>query len=130
MDYLPQNARETLEPAPANASIIEGLGEVSNLEKRSNSFSFDANLDTESLVLVPVYDFPGWEVAANEVAIEHAYDQFLGRITIQLPSGDHKVTGKFTNTPIRTTGNLLTLASLLGLVAYLKNEKFNKILPK
>jgi hypothetical protein len=114
LDYLPKTALEPRELPP----------KIDNFENKSNSWQLKINVNKETVVEVPVFDFPEWVVFVDGKIFPHSNKNILGRISFTLPSGEHLVTGKFTNTPIRTLGNFLTLASFIALVLiYAKDRK-------
>ena len=114
LDYLPKTALEPRELPP----------KIDNFENKSNSWELKINVNKETVVEVPVFDFPEWVVFVDGKIFPHSNKNILGRISFTLPSGEHLVTGKFTNTPIRTFGNVLTLTSFIALVLiYAKNRK-------
>jgi hypothetical protein len=80
----------------------------------------------DSTIDIPVFDFPNWTVLVDNKIFPHSHNNVLGRIEITLPVGEYHVTGDFRNTPIRTFGNLLSLASLVGLLLFLKYGKNTK----
>ncbi len=116
VDYLPKTA-EVVPPAPAPESpnIIEGDGHVWGFSKGSNRFSFEIEMYNEGEVVVPVMYFPGWIVIldSNEVPLEiHGAH---GVIKVKVPLGKHSVRGRFTNTPIRSYANGISLFSAVFL---------------
>jgi hypothetical protein len=54
----------------------------------------------------------------------HDHNNDLGLITIDLPSGEHRVQAKLRDTPVRLLGDVLTLVFLpLALIVLVKKEK-------
>jgi len=114
LDYLPKTALEPRELPP----------KIDNFENKSDSWELKINIDKETVIEVPVFDFPEWKVFVNGKVFPHSNKNITGRISFTLPPGEHVVIGKFTNTPIRTLGNTLTLVSLITLVyIYAKSRK-------
>ncbi|HET7098848.1 MAG TPA: hypothetical protein VFI61_01280, partial [Patescibacteria group bacterium] len=115
LDYLPKTA---LEPR----RLPEKL---KNFVNNSNSWELKTTSDKESVIEVPVFDFPGWKVFIDGKETTHSNKNVLGIISVVVPAGDHVIVGEFTNTPIRTFGNTLTIISFLLLVlTYAKGRKF------
>ncbi len=124
LDYLPKTALEPRELAPQNPYVVSGEAEVRYFEKRSSSWNFKSVVETESKLEVPVFDFPGWKVFVNNKEIPHTNDNVLGRIEIALPPGEFSVRGKFSNTPIRTLANTISIFSFSVLILiYAKGRK-------
>jgi hypothetical protein len=126
LDYLPKTALEPRELAPSDPVVISGEALISNYVKKSNKWIFEMRNVTETVVNVPVFDFPNWAVYIDGNIIPHSLSQPSGRIEIAIPSGNHTIYGVFKNTPIRTTANLISTISLLGILfvaIYGKNSK-------
>ena len=124
LDYLPKTALEPRELPPSEPYVVTGEAIVDNFINKSNSWEFKVNVTKDALIEVPVFDFPNWTVYANGKEISHTNDNVLGRIGFNLAIGEYTVSGKFLNTPIRTTANAITLVSFLALVIiYAKSRK-------
>lgn len=113
LDYLPKTA---LEPREAAATL-------NNFNYRSNKFTLDLNINNETQIEIPVYYFPNWEVTIDGTKQKITHDNILGRISVKVPEGQHKIVGKFKNTPIRTVANLISLLSLVIGVTLWKKRK-------
>jgi hypothetical protein len=112
-DYLPIFA-----PAPPadaagdNVNIINGSGSSQTLKKVSNRQIYHLNITSLSAVAeVQTYYFPGWHafVDGREQPIDSYREKLLGRIQVDVPKGTHVLELRFTSTPIRTLGNILSL---------------------
>lgn len=62
------------------------------------------------------FDFPGWEVTINGDATPITPAVPHGFITFEVPAGESVIRLELRDTPPRTIGKLISLASLLGLV--------------
>lgn len=123
LDYLPKDSQEPLGPAPAAPEIRTGKAEISGFINKSNSFQFRANVLYKANIEVPIFDFPNWKVKVNGVSFNHSHNNSLGRIRLDLDPGSYLIKGKFTDTPIRTFSNIITLLSLLIIVTYTLNRQ-------
>lgn len=126
LDYLPVTAVEPREAAPSEPIIVSGQAEVNNFKNRSNRWEFKINVLSPTVVEMPVFDFPKWQVYVDGKKVDHSNKNYLGRISINLPSGNYKVVGKFENTPIRILGNLVTFVSI-AIIIFLTYGKIGKI---
>lgn len=129
VDYLPVGAKEPKQPAPEKPLVLKGKAEIKNFVNKSNYWRFEISVFEDSLVEVPVFDFPNWQISVDGGKIEHSLTDVLGDIQIDIKRGKYLVEGKFENTPIRILSNILTLFSLatvLYFVTYGKN-KFKKL---
>lgn len=114
LDYLPKTALEPRELPP----------KLDNFVNKTGSWELKIKVDKETIIEVPVFDFPNWTVYLDGKEITHSNKNILGRISFVVPTGDHIAIGKFKNTPIRTFGNTLTVVSFIALVLiYAKNRK-------
>jgi len=125
-DYLPVTATVPVEPAPSNPLLLSGNSEISNFIEKSNRFSFPAAVKINSVIDVPVFYFPNWEVTVNGKVYTHSLGD-IGRIEIKLPPGTYKVKGAFKNTPIRTFANIISVLSFVLFLFYLLYGKIRKV---
>ncbi len=131
MDYLPKTAQVAPQAlAFEKPKIIEGDLNVGNFNKSSDSFSFDVDVYTPASVEVPVMYFPGWKVYVDGREAEIGVHGVHGLIKISLINGQHDVYGKFTNTPVRSFANTLSIISFAILVLLIglggRYEEFTK----
>jgi hypothetical protein len=127
LDYLPKTALEPRELAPPLPLIMKGDAQVSNFVNLSNRWNFDVDSRSGVTLDVPVFDFPNWTTYIDGEVIDHQISFPSGRIEIQVPAGEHNVSGIFKNTPIRTFGNILSLISLAGVLIFIKYGKNTKL---
>ncbi len=116
LDYLPKTAVEPKEAASASPVVISGKAAIGSFDNRSNRFFFQARVSKNANIEVPVFDFPVWRIEANGRLVPHSHQNFLGRIRLDLPEGDYQIRGFFTNTPIRSLANLITIFSIVALI--------------
>ena len=131
-DYLPIYA--TLPPineASEKPEIMDGNAIFINYKKGSNFQYGSVKVIEDSVIRLPLFDFPGMQVKVDGKKIEHYNNDCRGQefcyglITFKLPIGEYKIDIKLTNTPIRTIGNILTLLSItifIVLVYGIKNQ--------
>lgn len=133
-DYLPIYAQKPPgKPVPAQPWFEDGKGEIKNFQKGTNWQKFDLSVASErATIRLPLYDFPGMKVWVDGQKAEINHDNFLGLITFQVPAGNHQVSARLTNTPIRTIANSISLVSWLALLIFvIKLEtwvKFRKLI--
>ncbi len=126
-DYLPMGAGEPIEPAPSEPIIRSGEADIKSFEKRSNNWRLDLIVSSPSKIEIPVFDFPNWKVYENGEALKYSNDNYVKRISLDLPVGRHLIFAQFTDTPIRTVANTLTgltMLIVLYLSLYGKSRKF------
>ncbi len=127
-DYLPKWApMPPVDPAPGDIRFVSGDGIYSTLVKKTNRQEYLVTTWTPTAVAeLQTYYFPGWKiwVDGKEVGIDPSRDKLLGRMQVDLTPGKHQILARFTNTPIRTIGNTLSLLSWLVLLAFLIRSNY------
>lgn len=127
-DYLPIWAPQPpADPAGADINITHGSGTFSRLAKSSHSQSYQLNVTSpQASVELQTFYFPGWKVFLDGLAVslDPSRDPLLGRMQIDVPIGSHTLTAHFTNTPVRTLGNLLSLISWLAIPLVALSNQF------
>lgn len=124
-DYLPIYA--TLPPinkAPSVPEVLEGNVRFLDYSKGSDFQHGILDASRESLIRVPLFDFPGMEVKIDGKIVPHINNDCrnekfcYGLITFSVPKGQHKIEIGLKDTPVRKIGNTLTLISF-GAIIYL-----------
>lgn len=126
LDYLPKGAVQPREGAPYAPILRSGDAIFEDFKLNSHSFEFKTKVKTVSNIEAPVFDFPVWKVKVNNQDFKHSHQNYLGRISVHLDKGEYVVSGKFTNTPIRTFANYLTLFSVSVLTYFYFHGKRHK----
>ncbi len=125
-DYWPVFAKELpTEPAPKDPIILEGKASGSLVEKTSNKAAYDITVQSDDVkVQFPIVFFPGWKSYIDNQEIDIYPSGIYGLITTKVSGGMHTLTLSFTNTPVRTIGNIVSLLSLLtATILLLKADK-------
>ena len=134
-DYLPIYAKlPPLAKAPETPEILSGGAVFTSYVKGSNYQTGNLKVNKESVVRLPLYDFPGMTVSLGGKVIPHINNNCsgepfcMGLITFNAPAGDHTFKVKLENTPVRTIGNIISFVSLIGIVFVLikKDGKVSK----
>ena len=110
--------------APEIPVFLEGNGKVISFDKKSHSAAADVIVSTETaIVQFPIVYFDGWGSVDKRISKIYPSGNF-GQITASIPQGEHLVSLRLTNTPIRALGNFLSLISVvILLVLFLKKNK-------
>ncbi|MFA5749865.1 MAG: hypothetical protein WC895_01435 [Candidatus Shapirobacteria bacterium] len=133
-DYLPKTARiAALGPAkdfvdeinPSNTTFS-----VTNSQKGSDWMLFDLNISQKASVTLAQMAFPGFKVTNNGKPISYKIEPELGRIVVDLNTGKHQLLVKFTDTPIRSVSNYISLIAWLFLIIFLSRPLWNKLISK
>jgi len=92
-------------------------GPQTNFEIVSQSptnWEVKVDLTSAQILQFPVVDFPGWRVWINDQEVKINANNDLKLITVNVPAGKNLIELKFTNTNVRTLGNMITLLTLFG----------------
>lgn len=122
---LPKDAPHNITKVPAAiASVLDGKGTVTLLNRDAARMDVTVNLSTDSLVKFPILSFPGWKVYRQR---EELPLQSSGTITARMPAGVYDVTVVFTETTTRGMANFITLVSFLSLMPLARFMKLHKL---
>lgn len=125
-EYLPKDFPR---PESKNEIVQEKLiptKEVvlSEIKILSSYYEFKALASEEGNVLIKTAYFPGWKVLLD--GREVGFEIQEGQILISVPPGEHKFKVVFSNTPVRTAGNLISLTAILTLMGGFLYERKGK----
>lgn len=113
-EFMPKGFALNPIPSEQNFSTVGGR------------FQFSAYFSAESKIQFPVVNFPGWKIWVDNSLIPIDDNNDLKLITILVPEGSHQILGKFTDTPVRQIGNLVSLFAIIGVGAiYFYGRKRN-----
>ncbi len=117
-DYLPLTAKMAPRaPQKVLAEVMDGYSTISDMEQGTDWAQFTID-GSQSTVRINIFEFPNWVIKLDGKEIKQFMpkEEEWGRIWIQIPEGEHKITANFTNTPIRTISNFISVFSWLGLI--------------
>lgn len=117
--------------APNEPVFLQGEGEIINFDRKSNSASSQVVITSDNAtVQFPIVYFDGWVIDKEGIGRIYPGGEF-GQITTTIPAGEHQISLRFTNTLVRTLGNLLTFSSIVILVGLffrqMRRERRNEI---
>lgn len=132
-DYLPIYAK--LPPnkkAPELPEVLEGQVKFIDYQKGSNYQTGKIEVLEDSIIRLPLFDFPGMEVKINNQKVNYKNNDCRGEefcfglITFNIPKGKHTISARLTDTPVRSISNIITMLSfavILGISIKIKHEK-------
>ncbi len=130
-DYLPKFAPMPPTSLAPNFAIdkntLEEI-EMVGLEKGTNWMRFYSDWEKDREVIIPQYYFPGWQGWIDEEKSILGYENDLGRIVVNVPSGAHGIYLRLTNTPVRAWANFISLISWWGLLIVLAGPKLWRLI--
>lgn len=130
-DYLPIYAKmPPIIKAPKEPEVLEGSAKFIHYEKGSDWQEGEVIAERDSLLRVPLFDFPGMTVKVDGNITPHINNDCrgqefcLGLITFKVPSGQHKIEVELEDTLVRKIGNYLSVLSIgTATVLMLKKKK-------
>ena len=102
---------------------------VDRLEKGSDHQTYRATADAEGRVVLNTVYFPGWRATIDGRPAEIEITDPEGLIAVRAPAGEHLIRLDFEDTPIRTLGERISLASLAVALALLALAWIRRPLP-
>jgi len=111
---VPENRNEV---AWGKVAVLEGEAEIKNLALKSHQSTFNIAGKTEAEILVNTAYLPGWKVWVDGREADFALEG--GKIKISPLPGEHQISVRLTDTPIRTIANLISLVSWGILVGFM-----------
>lgn len=98
--------------------------DIKVLESKSNEMMVEfANTHDNLVINFPIADFPGWKMFVNgkeeKINAQTKYNLISGNFG----KGKYLVEIKFTNTPVRTFGNVISLISLICFICLIIKSK-------
>lgn len=108
--------------------FLAGEGQISTLFTTSTKNVFLTESPEDATIRANIFNFPGWNVKVDGARVSINDQNRLKLITFKLPRGSHMVSIEFSNTPIRTVANVISLVSALAALVFFTNKKWTKIL--
>ena len=131
LDYYPTGVKLIpQEMASESPAVALGRATITNFQKFSSRWQFEAEVETPTAqVILPIFNFPVWEIFVDGWEIDYSTDSQLGLILVDLPPGEHYIRGNLVNTPLREAANKVSLISLFALtgLGLLKLYRYAKI---
>lgn len=98
--------------------VIKGTASVTVQSNLSQSKVFSISSKDKSTIQINTFSFPGWEATLDGREIKYSDKNKLKLITVDVPSGSHRLELNFKNTIARAIGNAITLVTILNLVGF------------
>ena len=98
--------------------VTTGDFNADKIQFGADKFLLSGNSQTGAAIQFQIANFPGWKVWVDgqETVIDD--NNKVKLITIAVPAGSHIVCWVFTNTPVRSLGNLISLSAIIGVGGY------------
>lgn len=131
-EFTPKGVSESIKEHNTPAiEVIEGKAQIIGLNNKPNNWQFEVDAENESTIKLASLYFPGWKASIDgkEVSIVSNFKNnnldLRGLIVLRVESGYHNIQVHFEETPIRKTGNLLSLTALVFLCWVFFKRRFN-----
>lgn len=121
-DYLPKTA--SIAAKIKAAEYIDAVNPVDTkyqlfaTQKGSDWWLFNLQNETQATFTLATLYFPNFIIYDNQEVLNYEVEGELGRITINLEPGLHQIYLKFTNTPIRSFSNYLSLFAWIFIIVF------------
>lgn len=93
--------------------VVSGEANLSISKNTPSEISFAVDAKENSSLLANIFNFPGWQVEVDGSKVTIDDSSRLKLISFEVEKGIHAVQIKFTNTPIRTLANSISLLTVL-----------------
>jgi len=133
-DYLPKTAstapKSAAKPYIDNINPQKALISLYGEKKGTDWLFFNLFLNQDASIIISQLAFPNFEITDKGKKINYQIEPELGRMVVNLKSGDHQIYIKLKNTPIRNVSNYISLFAWLGLIMYLLKPLWKKLIFK
>ena len=128
-EYLPKEFVLPLKIAEIANDSIHAVKKSENkilMHTADEMIAMVQNKADDNRINFPITYFPGWKLYANSKEIKITPSTKFHLIAGTFAQGDYLVKLEFTDTPVRTAGNIVGLLSLSLLItwAFIKNKKY------
>jgi hypothetical protein len=127
IEYIPiwvSNVEEIVsEKKYDKMSVISGLGEYDVIDWRSEMRVITIKAFTPVLLQISTFYYPGWKADLDGKELLIKIGKQNGLILIDIPGGEHTLTLKFVDTPLRYYSKLISLFSFFVMVYLVMTKK-------
>ncbi len=97
------------------AHVLAGEATVRMARHGGSSDEIVAQAQTPATIEFYTYYFPGWQARLDGQAVPIRPSGKFGLIALDIPAGEHRISLRFRDTPIRVAGEILSALSLAAL---------------
>ncbi len=123
-EYMPKWVVK--EPGEHPAQKVIGLQDgitISRLKTDANNLQFSVRASQPSTIRINTIYYPGWQVRVNGNTTPIDYANLEGLIEFKVPQGAANILVHFSETPLRTVADIISIASVVYLVVYQISKK-------
>ena len=126
-DYIPIWMTTIQEPFQQPFEVLGNKSqEITVLIDRTQEKLVQFKLAQSDTLLLRMAWFPNWTVYDNGVRVDHKVDDATGFFSVQLGAGDHLISVKFEDTPLRMWMNIVSGISgviVIGVLGYAQHRR-------
>lgn len=116
--YLPKEVEQLPTKDINKWEILKGKAKVEEKIIKAFKYQFVISSSEQLVFQLNSHFFPGWKVYIDNLEVKEDHTSPYGFMVISVPAGLHQVEAKFTNTPIRSFANAVSVISLIILVIW------------
>lgn len=106
-----------------NKVISTGIYNLQEIEHKNNLIKYKYETILPTFATINIFYFPGWEIYIDDKKINEVKINKLGTMDIELPTGEHFLKTKFSNTTLRNMAIVISAISFSvtgGVILWLK----------
>jgi hypothetical protein len=130
-DYLPRSAKYAPKAgAPSEIIFDTASGQELGSQRGSDWFRYRLEIAKGGQVVIPTFDFPGWEVWIDKNRMNYTKYGDLGLLAVNVQMGNHEVYARLTSSTSRKVGDALSVLGFMcfGLLVVRKNKNVYEII--
>lgn len=109
------------------AEFTDGSGHIENLIYKPGKQKYKINSPNSGKIRFNTFDFPGWTAKINSKPAQILSNNDLRLITVDVPKGESVVELNFTRTRVRAISEIISLVSLIIIIALSIIIKFKNV---
>jgi hypothetical protein len=106
-----------MDNSPDKVTIMEGKGEAEVIHRSSEEKIISTTASIPMVLNLRTFYFPGWNVYRDGMSTDIGIEKQRGTMLVSVPEGQHTIEMRFEDTPIRYYGKMISLVSLLSMIA-------------
>ncbi|MEX2028055.1 MAG: YfhO family protein [Candidatus Curtissbacteria bacterium] len=92
---------------------LVGEGQIKNLNIKPSVYKAEIESPSGVIVNVNAVYFPGWQASVDDKKVPLNFANDFGLINFQLPAGKHEVIIKYTESPVATAADIVSIVAVL-----------------
>lgn len=123
-EYMPRWVKnQPTQYIDQKVTMVKGNGTVAKVQFKGSSLLADVIARNDSIVQINIIYFPGWEVKVDGKRVTVSYTNDNGVMQVPVAKGNHTITTRFTETPVRLFADGVSLMTLVVMVGVFLKKK-------